>query len=641
MHIEHNSHHVFCRTPFGAAPCVSAVTLRILIGNSPWPQKVVLKYQIGEETYTHSMHYHSTMLGAYVFEAALTMPGTPCLVFYHFELDFGDYAVLYGNNPQRRGGLGSQYLQNPSPYQITVYDKAFHTPDWLKEGVIYQIFPDRFYKSEAYTPPVERGDIIRREWGAQPYYKPEQFGGDYLANDFFGGNLAGIREKLPYLADLGVTILYVNPIFEAYSNHKYDTADYEKIDPMFGSEEIFSQLCEEAKKLGIKVILDGVFNHTGSDSKYFNKDGKYPTVGAYQSMDSPYVSWYNFSEYPNQYESWWGIQTLPHVKAMEPSYLDYILTGENAIIKKWIRLGASGWRLDVVDELPDEFVKILRRELKRTSPDAAIIGEVWEDASNKTSYGKLRAYFGGFELDSVMNYPLRQAMLDYVLGRILAAEFNAVVYSLYENYPREAFYAAMNFLSSHDTERVLTVLGDVPNDLTKDEQASYALSSQQRARAEKRLRLITMLQMCLPGMPSIFYGDEIGTEGFGDPFCRACFDWSKTNNSLHAFFQAAIALRRNSAALTRGGFTMVYGGGQTCGFLRDSEDDCKFILINTDETLSWNAPVELGRFGIHALVCEDGRIDAENGRFLLTIGPMCFKIYEARRRNNPGKEETV
>ena len=207
-----------------------------------------------------------------------------------------------------------------------------------------------------------------------PYYKAEQFGGEYLSNDFFGGNLDGVRKKLPYLKELGITAIYLNPIFTAYSNHKYDTGDYESIDPMFGDNGLFECLCKEAEERGIRVILDGVFNHTGSDSKYFNKDGTYPTVGAYQSEDSPYFGWYKFTKHPDEYECWWGIKTLPAVNENEPSFVDYSLTAPDAIIKKWLHLGASGWRLDVADELPSEFIKTMRREVKSAKEDAVIIG---------------------------------------------------------------------------------------------------------------------------------------------------------------------------------------------------------------------------------------------------------------------------
>lgn len=534
--------------------------------------------------------------------------------------------------PTVAAGLARSICKAQSPIKSRYMTANTTHPIGSKRVLCTKSFPTALQKAR----PIRRLPSEKTSSGANggdvPYHTPEQFGGEYLANDFFGGSLAGIIEKLPYLADLGVTVLYLNPIFEAYSNHRYDTGDYETIDPMLGDEKLFSQLCAQARSLGIRIILDGVFNHTGSNSKYFNKNGIYPTVGAYQSKDSPFYDWYDFSAWPDAYACWWDIKTLPHVKAMTPSYLDYILTGGGAIIKKWVRLGASGWRLDVVDELPDEFVRLLRRELKREAPDAAIIGEVWEDASNKTSYGKLREYFGGFELDSVMNYPLRDAMVGYIYGRMDAQAFHRTIYSLYENYPREAFFAAMNFLSSHDTIRIFTALADVPDGLSREQQAAYTLSSEQRALAMQRLRLITQLQLSLPGIPSIFYGDEIGTEGFGDPFCRACFDWNKADGDLHTFFKAAIAARKDSDALTRGDFAAVYAEGQTFGFLRYTETDCQLILINTDAQSDWYAPIELGRFGIDRLTQGETELASENGRFTLNIGPMCFMQYPCKRK---------
>lgn len=638
MKIEHNSHNKFCRTPFGAAACVSDVTLRLLLGTSHWPQSAELKYEINGEKFSKQMYYHSTMLDAYVYETVLTMPDTPCLVLYHFEVNFGDFVIYYGNNPDRMGGIGSQYMSNPIPYQITVYNPSYKTPDWLKSGIMYQIFPDRFCKSESFDMRSERSDIIPRSWGDVPYHTPEQFGGKYLANDFFGGSLYGIIEKLPYLADLGITVIYLNPVFKAYSNHRYDTGDYEKIDPLLGDENIFKELCERAKSFGMKIILDGVFNHTGSDSKYFNKNGFYDTIGAYQSQNSPYYDWYIFERYPDKYDCWWGIETLPAINELSDSYKRYILTDENSIVKKWVQLGASGWRLDVVDELPGEFVETLRREVKSVNPDAAVIGEVWEDASNKTSYGVLRDYLGGNQLDSAMNYPLKNALTDFVLCRINAGEFNRRIYSLFENYPREAFMAMMNFLSSHDTERIFTKMADVPDSLSRPEQALYTLTQQQRETAEKRVRIIYTLIMCLPGMPSIFYGDEIGAEGFGDPFCRSCFDWSKVGSDLHSFFKSIISMRKNSEALTCGDFDIVYGDGQVSAFVRESAGDFKLVIVNTAADTDWYAPLELGRFGVHALIHEQEYYESEHGRFVLHMQPMSIKIYDVKRH---AKEEAV
>ncbi|MBQ4160663.1 MAG: hypothetical protein IJD83_07010, partial [Clostridia bacterium] len=438
MKAEHNSQNLFFRSPFGAQKCSTEVTLRLGIRSAEWPKSLRVKYTIGDSDAQYiGMYFYTTMLDTTYYEAKLTLPAVPGLVFYVFEIEMHDKVYIYGNNVSRYGGAGQLYEKNAIPYQITVYDAAYETPSWFKGSVMYQIFCDRFHRGGGTDSLARRDDILPRAWGDTPYYKPEQFGGEYLANDFFGGNLKGITEKLDYIADLGIHVLYLNPIFEAYSNHKYDTGNYEKIDEMFGTEEDFSTLCSAAAQKGIRIVLDGVFNHTGSDSKYFNKNGKYDTLGAYQSTDSPYFDWYDFETHPDKYTCWWGIKTLPHVNELSPSYVDYILTGKDAIIKKWLRKGASGWRLDVVDELPGAFVKILRKAVKEENPDAVIIGEVWEDASNKVSYGEQREYLGGFELDSAMNYPLRDALIAFVTGKIGGEEFNARMNTLKENYPSE------------------------------------------------------------------------------------------------------------------------------------------------------------------------------------------------------------
>lgn len=383
----------------------------------------------------------------------------------------------------------------------------FQCPNWLKNGVMYQIFPDRFARSSSYISPNQNKEhILREDWGGQPNHLPDS-AGIVQNNDFFGGNLRGILEKLPYLSELGVTVLYLNPIFEAYSNHRYDTADYMKIDPLLGTEEDFTTLCREAFSYGIRIILDGVFNHTGSDSLYFNKKGRYPTIGAYQSKESPYYSWFKFSEWPDQYESWWGVDTLPSVDETNPSYLAYILQNEDSVIRHWLRCGASGFRLDVVDELPDLFLDELRQVVKSENQDAAIIGEVWEDASTKISYGQRRRYLDGSQLDSVMNYPLRKSIIRFIKEDQNAHELAATIEGLWRNYPETVFYGLMNFLGTHDTPRILTVFSEDVD----------------QTQARQRLFCALILWALLPGIPSIYYGDELGMTGGKDPFNRRCF----------------------------------------------------------------------------------------------------------------------
>lgn len=461
MNIEHNSREKFYRRPFGAVECGTEIRFRISASGIGIPNAVRLVYKRdAKEEIRVDMAYLFNLGDLCIYSVKVKMPDEVGLIWYYFEIETSQGIVYYGNNSKNLGGMGEVSFQKPErSFQITVYDKEYKTPDWFKEGVAYQIFVDRFCNgNEDGSFLGNRTDIIKREWGDTPFYKAEQFGGEYKANDFFGGNLKGVIKKLPYLKELGVSVIYLNPIFSAYSNHKYDTGSYEMIDPMFGDEADFKELCKKAKELGIRIILDGVFNHTGSDSQYFNKNGTYDSVGAYQSQESPYYNWYRFMNWPNVYESWWGMTTLPQVEEHSEDYRKYILSGENAIVKRWLKNGASGWRLDVVDELPGFFVKELRENVKAVDEDAVIIGEVWEDASNKSAYGERREYFLGKELDSVMNYPMRNALIDVVLGRIEASEFDDRLMSIKENYPPQAYYSLLNMVSSHDVERVLTLM---------------------------------------------------------------------------------------------------------------------------------------------------------------------------------------
>ncbi len=638
MNIEYDSHSLFFKEPFGAVECKKRVCIRILIEKAFWPDEVLLRCKVGEDEYNISMHYFSTMADMNVFEAFVDMPKKPCVWFYCFEIRLDKKIIFYGNNDEKLGGVGRCYEDNPKEYQITVFDSKYETPKWLREGIMYQIFPDRFYRSESFCGLDGSDEIIAREWGEVPFYSAEQFGGKYLANDCFGGSLRGIFEKLEYLKELGIDIIYLNPIFEAKSNHKYNTANYEKIDPLFGDEKDFERLCKKAESMGIKIILDGVFSHTGSESIYFNKSGKYDSLGACQGEKSEFYGWYNFYEFPEKYDCWWGFETLPNVNEMEESFLKYILTDENSIIKKWVRLGASGWRLDVADELPDEFIKILRRELKSIKADAAVIGEVWEDASNKLAYGKLRGYLGGFELDSVMNYPLRDMIISFVKGEIDSRLFNLKVMSLKENYPEPAFFAGMNFLSSHDTERILTRISNLPEakTLSREEMATKKLEGVEFEIACQRLSLALILQFTIPGVPCIFYGDEAGVYGYNDPFCRQCFPWGNENKEIFEAYKKAIEIRKMSPAFYRGDICFVYGEEQTSGFIRSFEDEVYIIVVNFSAEYDRYVSLELGRFMICEIenVFEDERHFCDYGRFNIHIDKMSWKIYRGVVKND-------
>ncbi len=632
MKTEHNSRSLFYRSPFGAVTKGTTVTLRLLLADFGIPKHIRAVYTFGGESHFINMAYAFELSGSYVYEAKLSIPDKTGLLYYYFDIASSDTHIFYGNNEAGLGGVGKVYNDVPkNQFQITVYDESFETPNWWRESVCYQIFPDRFANASPDGGFLSgRSDIIKRNWGDVPYYKAEQFGGKYLANDFFGGNLAGIEQKLPYLKELGISCIYLNPIFKAYSNHRYDTGDYKTIDPMLGTEADFKRLCKSAESMGIRIILDGVFNHTGSDSVYFNKNGTYDSVGAYQSKESPYYDWFRFDSFPDKYESWWGIDTLPQIEENSESYQKYILTDKNSVAKKWLADGASGWRLDVVDELPDFFVKILRKEVKKQKPDAVIIGEVWEDASNKVAYDEQRQYFMGEELDSVMNYPLRSAMIDFVNKKADAKNFDERIMSLKENYPAPAFYAAFNFLSSHDTERILTVLGEKAY-ATKDEQAYAQLSPNERSIAVAKLKCLIAMQMFLPGVPVVFYGDEAGLEGYADPFCRRCFPWGYGDADLTEFYKKVIRLRNENEVFRSGEFETVYKYENGYGFIRYDKKDSFIILVNAGGQTSFR--LDAARFGARALkeAFSDEFHQTDDGIFYIDMPEKSAKIFIAKK----------
>lgn len=644
MQIEHNSRQMFFRAPVGAVRCGDFVRFRVSIDGVGIPRAVRLIYKRdgGEDIYV-DMPYVFSVLGSCVYEKQVEMPEEPGLIWYYFELVTDAGVVYYGNNSENLGGKGDVSFTPPShSFQITVYDSEYTTPDWFKTGIAYQIFPDRFYNGNENGEFLgNRTDIIKRNWGDMPFYKAEQFGGEYKANDFFGGNLEGIIKKLPYLEELGITVIYLNPIFRAASNHKYDTGSYEEIDPMFGDEETFSRLCAEAKKRGIRIILDGVFNHTGDDSLYFNKYGNYDSVGAYQSQDSPYYSWFRFMNFPDVYESWWGMTTLPQVEETSEALREYLLSGENSIIKKWIRLGASGWRLDVVDELPDFFVKELRKAVKEVNPEAVIIGEVWEDASNKTAYGERRAYFHGDELDSVMNYPLRNALIDFALCRIDAPEFDKRIMSLKENYPRPAYYSLLNMMSSHDVERLVTLMGDVPSrhEVDRDAQAQFSLDGYMLQTARRRAQLIYGMLLTMPGVPCIFYGDELGVQGYGDPFCRSCFPWNDMdsvdpNSLMRNWIKNFIAIRKSTKALSVGSFHYLYRMDHVYSYIRSHGDEKYIVVVNFDPSAK-DIRLDAARYGVTSITTLigsndiDATHDSQDGIFYIRMPMQSLVVYKA------------
>lgn len=459
-------------------------------------------------------------------------------------------------------------------FQLTVYEKGMTTPQWLKGGIMYQIFPDRFARSmenpdEETVMPTDRQ--FHTDWNEMPWWQPNEKG--VITNsDYFGGNLKGIQSKLPYLQSLGVTCIYMNPIFESHENHRYSTACYERIDITMGTEQDFRELCREAEARGIKIILDGVFSHTGADSVYFNKYGRYGEhSGAFRDHESPYRDWYSFIKYPDLYESWWGFTNLPNVNENNPNYTEYIC-GEGGILQKWIDAGAAGWRLDVADELPDEFIDNLRVAVKKKGDDKVIYGEVWEDASNKESYGVRRRYLNGKQLDSVMNYPFKECILNYVKYSDPKPFVDGIM-TIVEHYPKPCTDILMNFLSTHDTERAITRLAGKDLGLNdRNWQANNFLSPSEYAYGAALMKCAMVLQYFVPGVPCIYYGDEVGLEGYKDPFCRRTYPWGNEDRSLLEFAAELGKIRRDCEAFAEGTIKFIDVTGEYCIFRREDKN---------------------------------------------------------------------
>ena len=567
-----------CKKPYGAVPCGTAVsyTVRPLRAEG-WSRCVLVARREFSNLETETELPCTGIDGdRNRFSGTFPAPAEPELVWYWFRLSRPDgCTILFDKSGWHTDG-------SVQSWQLTVYEET-STPSWFGWGVTYQIFPDRFCRLSVPDPAGMIGDRwVHENWSDIPEWQPDSQG-EVRNRDFFGGSLQGILSKLDDLAAFGVTMLYLNPIFESASNHRYNTADYLAIDPMLGTEADFRQLCREAKSRGIRVILDGVFNHTGSQSRYFNADGFYPAPGAAQSQDSPYFSWFSFHPWPTDYDAWWGIKTLPAVQENDSGYLDFIIRDRDSVVRHWLRAGASGWRLDVADELPDDFIADIRTAMDETAPGSLLLGEVWEDATTKVAYSQRRRYLLGQELHGVMNYPFRNALIAYLLGGD-ADEFRETLEAIRENYPTNAFSSLMNFLGTHDTPRILTVLGasHVPD--SKEDRASYRLSPEERQMGLARLRLAALVLFTFPGAPTVYYGDEAGMEGWEDPFNRAGYPWGREDTELKAWFARLARLRQDRPALQSGQLHWCWTAGPILAFARELNGQLLTTVINAADT---------------------------------------------------------
>ncbi len=579
--IPYNSRDLFFKDKFGSVSAGEKIHFRLCMPCSFCCNKAIFLIRRDDGHYEERDMQWAGMCGdgAEIWDIHTEIEKEG-LYWYHF-----DYCSSYGRSSvlQMENGVGgfAGSFSARKDWQLTVTEKDFTTPDWIKGGIIYQIFPDRFYNSGTKKKNIPDDRVMRDDWGNEPEWRPTPEG-KVLNNDFFGGDLKGVQEKLPYLKSLGVNCIYLNPIFESHSNHRYDTADYSKIDSALGTEKDFKTLCKTAKEYGIHIILDGVFSHTGDDSVYFNKKGRYDTLGAYNSTESPYYKWYKFTNYPDKYQSWWGFETLPEVIEEGEEYREFI-NGKGGIIEKWLKAGADGFRLDVADELPDIFIDELRARLKATKPDALLMGEVWEDATTKHSYGSRRRYLLGSQFDSVMNYPFANAILDFCRNG-KAEIFMETVMQIIENYPKQCLDVMMNHIGTHDTERAITkIVGESCEYRDRTWQSSHFLDDKKYAKGVKLLKCAVALQYTLPGVPSVYYGDEAGMQGYKDPFNRGCYPWGKENQELINFYRTLGEIRRNNNVFSDGYFIPVSSMLGCVAFRRRNENGDIMVIVNRNE----------------------------------------------------------
>lgn len=611
MRILFDSRQEQYKTPFGTLRAGNSCVLHMDVPESSGATSVTLVLENCDEQpcceFTFEKERVSGVYTTWRCEFTMQERG---LYFYWFRIGKRDGSFrLFRQGDQTNMEAGEKW-------QLSVIPQDFTVPEFARGAVMYQIMPDRFFKAGE----CDLTDKLRPFWVHENLSDTPQYTADAegnWCNDFYGGNLQGIRAKLSYLHTLGVGVLYLNPIFMAYSNHRYDTADYKRIDPMLGTADDFAALCRDAHALGMRVILDGVFSHTGSNSVYFDAKGIFGH-GAVSDPNSPYRAWYRFRHYPDDYDAWWNMPTLPNIEELSESYVNYIIEDDDSVLAHWLKLGADGFRLDVVDELPDEFVRKFKKRLRVLKPDALLLGEVWEDASNKRAYGVSRRYFVDGELDSVMNYPWQKGIVAFVRGEDDGSALGEGIMRLAENYPPEVLACVMNLLGTHDTMRILTVLGGEYH-ANKAEWATARLSPEARALAVRRLHTAAFLQFMLPGMASIYYGDEAGLEGGADPFCRRYYPWSAGDESLRSFYAALCRVKNETQALKTGDVRVTEAGNGRLSFVRKSESQAVEVYVNQSGT-DWELP-QGGtlRFG-GELAWTDGRkVCLKPGGFALII----------------------
>jgi len=640
--LRHDSRDPLYRTPGGAVPAGTPVTLRFRTFANDVTGVSVRFFSLrlqGQQVVPMARAasgvdcYEASLADAACDFWEVTLPpsiaGQPDNLWYRFIVTDGADTDYYADDTSALDGGPGRTTDDAVDWSwaLMQYVPGFQAPAWASDAVVYQIFPDRFRNGRKDNDP-KTGDpryedpVLALPWGTLPegYCRnyadastscPPRFAGGTagreqpLGRDYMGGDLKGVDQKLPYLQSLGVTAIYFNPIFDAASNHAYDTQDYTRIDPSFGTEKDWENLVRHAEQRGIRIILDGVFNHVSSDSPLFDRYGRYATVGACESPASPYRGWFTFTDVSPgtgpctgsdgtsraaRYESWFGFDSLPVLVKSRADVQSYFLTAPDSIARRWIQSGASGWRLDVSGDasFPDGYWESFRAVVKAANPDTLTISETWQKDST------LLRMLRGDRLDTTMNYRLRDAVLGFLAPQpfdakgfadsgtsIEPSEFLDRLASIREDYPDAAYYSLMNLLDSHDTERLLWTL--TPGAETT---ADKELNAANLAAGKARMRLASLIQFTLPGAPTVYYGDEVGMTGDDDPDDRRTYPWADLGGSpdmtLFAHYQSLASLRERVPALTDGDFRVLLSDDEAdvAAYGRRTASDAAIVVLN-------------------------------------------------------------
>ena len=568
--------------------CTYKVTVELPL-ETGWIDYINLVVETQNTSYTFPLKHLKNESGKAFFETEIRLE-TRAIYHYYFE-----YKVNNKIKYIKKQNIHDNRIVKDEMYKMSV---NFNTPGWAKGKIMYHIFVDRFNKGNAEPLKTMPRRTTYDNWDDEMILGPNQ---DGIWNaDFYGGDLKGIEQKLDYIKSLGVDIIYLSPIVHSQSNHRYDAADYENVDPYAGCNEDLKNLCDKAHQKGMKVILDAVFNHTGNDSKYFNEYGTFDTIGAYQSIYSTYAPFYrkHYHDGKLYYDYWWGMPNLPVCNGNSSEWKQYIL-GKNGIIDKWFSLGIDGLRLDVADELTDEFIEGIRHAVKRNKEDGFILGEVWKNPMRMN-----RGYIeSGYGMDSVMNYQLVDALIRYFKYSDVY-KLDYIIKDILREYPTDTINTLMNFTSTHDISRAINIFstndfnqyGEWAWNLLKDDLnwcKNFNLTNLRYQQGKELYKAYIYTLTFMPGILSIFYGDEIGIQGIGNLANRKPYPWNKQDIDLLNYFKYIGHIRKEEDFLQEAELHILDINKDYLMFERYTKDDSALITVNrTNEEKEFHIPRE-------------------------------------------------